>query len=61
MPNSPSVLHRAIMPSTQQGCAEILGDQYQGKIPLLQIPPYRGTGHNGPVPFSHAQARTEAR
>ena len=33
-PNSPTVLYRASMPSAQQGCAEILGDRYHGKIPL---------------------------
>ena len=43
MPNSPKVLHRAAMPSTRQGCAEILGNRYQGKIPLPRIPTYRGT------------------
>ena len=38
MPNSPTILQRAAMPSTRQGCAEILGDRYHGKIPLPQIP-----------------------
>ena len=32
MPNLPNVLYRAVMPSTQQGCAEILGNRYQGRI-----------------------------
>ena len=40
MPNLPKVLHRAAMPSTRRGCAEILGDRYQGKIPLPRIPTY---------------------
>ena len=61
MPNSPPILHRASMPSTRRGCAEILGNRYHNKIPLPRIPPYQGTGHTGPVLFSHAQARTEAR
>ncbi len=61
MPNSPYVLHRASMPSTWQGCDEILGDRYHNKIPLPRIPPYRGTGNTGPVLLSHAQARTEAK
>ena len=43
MPNSPTILYRAAMPSTWQGCAEILGDKYHGKIPLPRIPTYRGT------------------
>ena len=37
MLNSPTILYRAAMPSTWQGCAEILGDRYQGKIPLPRI------------------------
>ena len=41
-PNSPTILYRASMPSTWQGCAEILGDRYHGKIPLPQIPRDRG-------------------
>ena len=41
MPNSPTILHRAAMPSTWQGCTEILGDRYQGKIPLPRIPTYQ--------------------
>ncbi len=61
MPNSPYVLHRANMPSTWQGCAEILGDQYHGKIPFPQIPMYQATGHTGPRPFSHAKERTKAK
>ena len=32
------------MPSTRQGCAEILGDEYHGKIPLPRIPMYQGYG-----------------
>ena len=43
MPNLPTILYRAAMPSTWQGCAEILGDKYQGKIPLPRIPTYRAT------------------
>ena len=43
MPNLPKVIYRAAMPSTRQGWAEILGDRYQGKIPLPRIPTYRGT------------------
>ena len=48
MPNSPKVLHRAAMPSTRRGCAEILGDGYQGRIPLPRIPTYRGTNIAAP-------------
>ena len=43
MPNLPKVLYRDVMPSTWRGCAEILGDRYQGKIPLPRIPTYQGT------------------
>ena len=43
MPNLPKVLHRAAMPSTRRGCAEILGNRYQGKIPLPRIPTNQGT------------------
>ena len=49
------------MPSNRKGCVEIIGDQYHGKIPLHQIPPYQAIGHTGPGQFSHAQAKTEAR
>ena len=45
MDNSPTVLHRAAMPSTRRGCAEILGDRYHKKIPLPRIPTYRDTRH----------------
>ena len=38
MDNSPRFLPRAHRPSTRRGCAEILGDQYQGKVPLPRIP-----------------------
>ena len=38
MDNSPRVLPRAHRPSTRRECAEILGDQYQGKVPLPRIP-----------------------
>ena len=36
------------LPSTRRGCAEILGDRYQGKIPLPRIPTYQGTDIAGP-------------
>ncbi len=53
-PNSPYVLHRESMPSTCQGCAEILGDRYHGKIPLPKIAAYRATEHTVRRLFSHA-------
>jgi hypothetical protein len=34
MDNSPTLLPRAMKPSTRQGCAEILGDPYSKKSPL---------------------------
>ena len=44
-PNSPTILHRAAMPSTRRGCAEILGNRYLARIPLPIIPTYRATSH----------------
>ena len=35
--NSPTLLPRAMKPSTRQGCAEILGDPYSKKSPLPSI------------------------
>ena len=43
MPNSPTILHRAAMPSTRRGCAEILGNRYLARIPLRRIPTYQAT------------------
>jgi hypothetical protein len=37
MDKSPTLLPRAIKPSTRQGCAEILGDPYSKKSPLPRI------------------------
>jgi hypothetical protein len=37
MNNSPTLLPRAMKPSTHQGCAEILGDPYSKKSPLPSI------------------------
>ena len=37
MDNSPTLLPRAMKPSTRQGCAEILGDPYSKKSPLPSI------------------------
>ena len=37
MDNSPTLLPRAMKPSTRRGCAEILGDPYSKKSPLPSI------------------------
>jgi len=37
MDNSPTLLPRAMKPSTHRGCAEILGDPYSKKSPLPSI------------------------
>ena len=37
MDNSPTLLPQAMKPSTRRGCAEILGDPYSKKSPLLSI------------------------
>ncbi len=37
MNNPPTLLPRAMKPSTRQGCAEILGDPYSKKSPLPSI------------------------
>ena len=37
MKNSPTLLPRAAKPSTRQGCAEILGDNYNKSFPLPRI------------------------
>ena len=39
MDNSPTLLPRAMKPSTRRGCAEILGDPYSKKSPLPSIAP----------------------
>ena len=58
MHNSPTILPRAMKPSTRRGCAEILGDPYSKKSPLPSIdtshslavspkePSYRLLGHS---------------
>ena len=51
MPNSPTHLHRAGMPSSRRGCAEILGDPYVKMVPLPRIPNYRELGQR-PNPLS---------
>lgn len=46
--NSPRELPRASKPSARRGCAEILGDPYDKKVPLPRIPNSRplGSRHN---------------
>ena len=46
--DSPHELPRASKPSARQGCAEILGDPYDKKVPLPRIPNSRplGSRHN---------------
>ena len=46
--NSPRELPRASKPSVRRGCAEILGDPYDKKVPLPRIPNSRplGSRHN---------------
>ena len=39
MDNSPTLLPRAMKPSTRRGCAEILGDPYSKKAPLPSVKP----------------------
>ena len=51
MPNSPTHLPRAGMPSSRRGCAEILGDPYVKMVPLPRIPNYRDLGRR-PNPLS---------
>ena len=44
MPNLPTFLPRAAKPSSERGCAEILGDPYHKMVPLPRIPNYRDLG-----------------
>jgi hypothetical protein len=45
MDKSPTLLPRAIKPSTRQGCAEILGDLYSKKFPLPSIGKFPSVCH----------------
>ena len=38
MPNSPTLLPRAMTPSARRGCAELLADPYHKKVPLPTVP-----------------------
>ena len=48
MHNSPSLLPRAMKPSSRRGCAEILGDSYLKRTPLPSIPQARDMSHRYP-------------
>ena len=45
MDKSPTLLPRAMKPSTRQGCAEILGDPYSKKSPLPNIGEFPSVCH----------------
>ena len=64
MPNSPTHLPRAGMPSSRQGYAKILGDPYVKMVPLTRIPNYRDLGrrqHPMSVRNSNIAERTHVR
>jgi hypothetical protein len=63
MNNSPTLLPRAMKPSTRQGCAEILGDPYSKTPPLPSIGNFSCLA-NSPKLFSYqvlGQSRIQQR